>query len=48
MISSADGGWALLRFSGTEPLLRMTAEAQSEAQAREMLDWLRGFATATA
>jgi len=44
----ADGGWALLRFSGTEPLLRMTAEAQSEAQAREMLDWLRGFATATA
>ena len=38
--------WALLRFSGTEPVLRMTVEADTEAKAREMLDWLRGFATA--
>ena len=38
--------WALLRFSGTEPVLRMTVEADDEAKAREMLDWLRGFATA--
>lgn len=42
-----DDNWALLRFSGTEPLLRMTVEADTEAKAREMLDWLRGFATAT-
>ncbi|HEY3549348.1 MAG TPA: phosphoglucomutase/phosphomannomutase family protein, partial [Propionicimonas sp.] len=42
-----DDNWALLRFSGTEPLLRMTVEADSEAKATEMLDWLRGFATAT-
>ncbi len=38
--------WALLRFSGTEPVLRMTVEADTDAKAREMLDWLRGFATA--
>lgn len=41
-----DGGWALLRFSGTEPLLRMVAEAASPEQARELCDWLKGFVTA--
>lgn len=41
-----DGNWALLRFSGTEPVLRMTVEADDEAKAHRMLDWLRGFATA--
>ncbi|ACZ30085.1 Glucosamine-1-phosphate N-acetyltransferase., Phosphoglucomutase [Xylanimonas cellulosilytica DSM 15894] len=41
-----DGGWALLRFSGTEPLLRMVAEAATPEQARELLDWLKGFVTA--
>ncbi|OJV82496.1 MAG: hypothetical protein BGO37_04910 [Cellulomonas sp. 73-92] len=41
-----DDNWALLRFSGTEPLLRLTVEADTEAKAHEMLDWLRGFATA--
>ncbi len=41
-----DGGWALLRFSGTEPVLRMTVEADTTDKAHEMLDWLRGFATA--
>jgi phosphomannomutase/molybdopterin-guanine dinucleotide biosynthesis protein A len=40
--------WALLRFSGTEPVLRMTAEADTSRKARELLDWLRGFATAGA
>ncbi|HEY0117159.1 MAG TPA: NTP transferase domain-containing protein [Cellulomonas sp.] len=39
--------WALLRFSGTEPVLRMTVEADTPAKARQMLDWLRGFATAS-
>jgi alpha-D-glucose phosphate-specific phosphoglucomutase len=38
--------WALLRFSGTEPVLRLTVEADSEAKARELLAWLRQFATA--
>jgi phosphomannomutase len=38
--------WALLRFSGTEPVLRLTVEADSEAKARELLQWLRQFATA--
>ena len=41
-----DGGWALLRFSGTEPLLRMVAEAATQEQANELLDWLKGFVTA--
>jgi len=38
--------WVLLRFSGTEPVLRLTAEADSEQKTRELLDWLRQFATA--
>ena len=29
----ADGSWVICRFSGTEPLLRMAAEAPSKAQA---------------
>lgn len=33
--------WALLRFSGTEPLLRLTAEADSPEKAKELLEWLR-------
>lgn len=38
--------WALLRFSGTEPVLRMFVEADSPHKAEELLDWLRGFVTA--
>ena len=41
----ADGSWVICRFSGTEPLLRMAAEADEQAAAdgyikafREMLD----------
>ncbi|ROS76480.1 NTP transferase domain-containing protein [Cellulomonas sp. PhB143] len=41
-----DDNWALLRFSGTEPVLRMAVEADSPAKAQELLDWLRGFVTA--
>lgn len=41
-----DGDWALLRFSGTEPLLRMVAEADSPEKAEEILNWLRDFVTA--
>jgi alpha-D-glucose phosphate-specific phosphoglucomutase len=32
--------WALLRFSGTEPLLRIFAEADSPEKARSLVDWL--------
>jgi alpha-D-glucose phosphate-specific phosphoglucomutase len=38
--------WALLRFSGTEPVLRLTVEADTPAKANELLHWLRQFVTA--
>ncbi len=38
--------WALLRFSGTEPVLRLTVEADSPEKARELIQWLGQFATA--
>jgi phosphomannomutase len=40
-----DDNWALLRFSGTEPVLRMFAEASTPAEADALIDWLTGFAT---
>jgi len=48
-ISSLDGvkfllandNWALMRFSGTEPVLRIFAEADTEAKARELIDDLQ-------
>ncbi len=38
--------WALLRFSGTEPALRLFVEADTPEKAAELLTWLRGFVTA--
>ena len=35
--------WALLRFSGTEPVLRLAVEADSPQKARELVGWLRQF-----
>jgi phosphomannomutase len=35
--------WALLRFSGTEPMLRMFVEADSPEKAEELMLWLKGF-----
>jgi phosphomannomutase len=32
--------WALLRFSGTEPVLRIFAEADTPEKAQELVDWL--------
>ncbi|HEX3744473.1 MAG TPA: NTP transferase domain-containing protein [Bryobacteraceae bacterium] len=37
--------WALLRFSGTEPVLRLAVEADSPHKANELLAWLRQFVT---
>jgi len=38
--------WALLRFSGTEPVLRLTVEADSPQKAKELIQWLSQFVTA--
>jgi phosphomannomutase len=35
--------WALLRFSGTEPVLRLFVEADTPTKAHELLSWLRQF-----
>ena len=35
--------WALLRFSGTEPVLRLMVEADSPEKAQEFIDWLKRF-----
>lgn len=39
----ANDNWALLRFSGTEPVLRMMVEADTPEKARELIDWLKNF-----
>jgi phosphomannomutase len=35
--------WALLRFSGTEPILRLMVEADSIEKAHALIDWLKQF-----
>ena len=52
-LSQADGakfylendGWALIRFSGTEPILRLFAEAESPEKTAEIIQHLRDFVT---
>ena len=39
----ADGSWVICRFSGTEPLLRMAAEGQTEEQARRHIRYWKDF-----
>lgn len=34
----ADDGWFLIRASGTQPLIRVTAEGRTEAQAKELFE----------
>jgi phosphomannomutase len=35
-----------LRFSGTEPVLRLSVQADSVEKAEELMQWLRQFVTA--
>jgi len=35
--------WMLMRFSGTEPLLRLMVEADSIEKAQELIGWLKQF-----
>ena len=42
-----DGGsWVMIRFSGTEPLIRTYAEAESAEQVQRLLDDIRALAGA--
>jgi phosphomannomutase len=36
--------WLMLRFSGTEPLLRLYCEAPSAERVAEVLSWARAYA----
>ena len=40
---SFDGGWLLIRASGTQPLVRVTAEAREQARAEELLERAEGL-----
>jgi phosphomannomutase len=42
----ANDEWVLLRFSGTEPVLRIVAEAKTPEKARALADWLKQCAVA--
>jgi phosphomannomutase len=39
-----DGSWLMLRLSGTEPILRIYAEASSEAKALKILEFGKNLA----
>ena len=40
----ADGSWLLIRFSGTEPVLRLYCEAPTAVEVRKTLTWARDWA----
>jgi phosphomannomutase len=39
----ADDSWLLIRFSGTEPLIRVYAEASSNEQVKKLIDYGKGM-----
>jgi phosphomannomutase len=41
----ADNSWLMIRFSGTEPVLRFYCEAPSPQQVRHLLNWAKNWAT---
>ncbi len=38
-----DGSWVMMRKSGTEPLVRLYAEAAAQEEVEELLDWAQGL-----
>ena len=42
----ANDNWAQLRFSGTEPVLRLAAEADTPEKAQQLIGWLKQFVSA--
>ncbi|MGA1622404.1 MAG: phosphoglucomutase/phosphomannomutase family protein [Synechocystis sp.] len=42
----AGGGWLLIRFSGTEPVLRLYCEAPTSARVQTVLQWAKDWANA--
>ncbi|MEL6138834.1 MAG: phosphoglucomutase/phosphomannomutase family protein [Cyanobacteria bacterium J06628_6] len=42
----ADGSWLLIRFSGTEPVLRLYSEAETLEEVHKNLTWARDWANA--
>lgn len=40
----ADDSWLLIRFSGTEPVLRLYCQAPTMVEVRKTLDWARDWA----
>lgn len=40
-----DGSWLLIRFSGTEPVLRLYCESLSSKQVHETLNWAKAWAS---
>lgn len=41
----ADNSWLLIRFSGTEPVLRLYCEASTPERVRQTLNWAKEWAT---
>jgi phosphomannomutase len=41
-----DNSWLLVRFSGTEPLLRLYCEAKDDTTVRSILNWAKQWASA--
>ncbi|AIE74792.1 MULTISPECIES: phosphoglucomutase/phosphomannomutase family protein [unclassified Synechocystis] len=44
----AGGGWLLIRFSGTEPLLRLYCEAPTSSRVQTVLHWAKDWANGVA
>ncbi|KGF71898.1 phosphoglucosamine mutase [Neosynechococcus sphagnicola sy1] len=40
-----DGSWLMIRFSGTEPVLRLYCEAATLEQVHQLLNWAKDWAT---
>ena len=40
----ADGSWLLIRFSGTEPVLRLYCESVNTKRVHQILDWVKDWA----